>query len=97
MLYNLKDTLSYFNSFLFFLFRTLLNYYKEFDINNKLLKVIWYYKDQTILNSCENEYDKEGKLVNQKFNSYKFSNTTNLYDKNNNLILSKNIDSDKKY
>ena len=74
-----------------------INYYKEFDINNKLLKVIWYYKDQTILNSCENEYDKEGKLVNQKFNSYKFSNTTNLYDKNNNLILSKNIDSDKKY
>ena len=74
-----------------------INYYKEFDINNKLLKVIWYYKDQTILNSCENEYDEEGKLVNQKFNSYKFSNTTNLYDKNNNLILSKNIDSDKKY
>ena len=50
-----------------------INYYKEFDINNKLLKVIWYYKDQTILNSCENEYDEEGKLVNQKFNSYKFS------------------------
>ena len=74
-----------------------INYYKEFNINNKLLKVIWYYKDQTILNSCENEYDKEGKLINQKFNSYKLSNTTNLYDKNNNLILSKNIDSDKNY
>jgi hypothetical protein len=74
-----------------------INYYKEFDINNKLLKVVWYYKDQTILNSCENEYDKEGNLVNQKINSYKLSNTNNLYDKNKNLILSKNIDSDKNY
>lgn len=74
-----------------------INYYKEFDINNKLLKVVWYYKDQTILNSCENEYNKEGMLVTQKLNSYKLSNTTNRYDKNNNLILSKNIDSDKNY
>jgi len=74
-----------------------INYYKEFDINNKLLKVVWYYKDQTILKSFENEYDREGKLVNQKLNSYKLSNTTNLYDNNNNLILSKNIDSDKNY
>jgi hypothetical protein len=74
-----------------------INYFKEFDINNRLLKIIWYYKDQSILSSCENKYDKDGKLVNQEFNSYKLSNTTNHYDKKNNLILSKNIDSDKNY
>ena len=66
-----------------------LNYFKEFNENNKLLKVVWYYKDQSILSSCENKYDEDGKLVNQELNSYQLSNTTNLYDKNNNLILSK--------
>ena len=74
-----------------------INYYKEFDINNKLLKVIWYYKDQSILNSCENKYDIDGKLINQELYSYKLSNTTNEYDKNNNLTFSKNIDSDQNY
>ena len=38
-----------------------LNYFKEFNENNKLLKVVWYYKNQSILSSCENEYDKDGK------------------------------------
>lgn len=74
-----------------------LNYYKEFNENNKLLKNVWYYKDQSILRSCENKYDTDEKLINQEFNSYKLSNTTNQYDKKNNLIFSKNVDSDKNY
>ena len=74
-----------------------INYYKEFDNNNKLLKVVWYYKDQSILSSCENKYDINGKIINKELNSYKLSKTINQYDENNNLILSKNIDSDKNY
>lgn len=74
-----------------------INYYKEFDINNKLLKIVWYYKDNSILSSCENKYDKDGRLTHQELNSYITSHTTNTYDKNNNLILSKNIDTDKNY
>lgn len=74
-----------------------INYYKEFDYNNKLLKVVWYYKDQSILSSCENKYDINGKIIHKELNSYKLSKTINQYDENNNLILSKNIDSDKNY
>ena len=74
-----------------------INYYKEFNNNNRLLKVVWYYKDQSILSSCENKYDISGKIINQEFNSYKLSKTVNQYDENNNLILSKNIDSNKNY
>jgi hypothetical protein len=74
-----------------------INYYKEFDINDKLLKVVWHYKDQSIMSSCENKYDIDGKLIVQEFNSYNKSKTINTYDKNNNLILSKNVDSDKTY
>ena len=63
-------------------------YTKELAEKGQLLT---HNKDQSILSSCENKYDKDGKLVNQEFNSYKLSNTTNHYDKKNNLILSKNI------
>lgn len=74
-----------------------INYYKEFDINNNLLKVVWFNKDQSILHSAENNYALNGKLSSQKFQSYKESKTTHQYDKNNNLIFSKNTDSDKNY
>ncbi len=74
-----------------------INYYKEFDENNRLLKVIWYYKNQSVLNSCENSYDISGKLINQQCNSYQKSNAIYKYDKNNNVIFIKKVYSDKSY
>jgi len=74
-----------------------MNYYKEFDTQNNLLKDIWYYKDNNILSSVENKYNSEGKLLSQEFNSYQKSNTIYKYDKNKNLTSIQNIDSDKSY
>ena len=74
-----------------------INYYKEFDIDHKLLKDVWYYKDQSILSSCENKYDSAGNNISQRLNGYKSSNTVHKFDDNNNLIYSRNSDSDKNY
>lgn len=74
-----------------------INYYKEFDVNNRILKTVWYYKSSNVLNSTENKYDSIGNMVNQKLFSYKEENATHSYDKNNNLIYTKIIGSDKNY
>lgn len=74
-----------------------INYYKEFDVDGKLLKVAWYAKNQSEFNASENTYDLKGNLTNQKIENYGRSTVMNKYDKNNNLIFSKAIDSNKKY
>jgi hypothetical protein len=74
-----------------------INYYKEFDFNNKITRVVWYFKDSSILNSTENKYDSSGNISNQKIFSYKTENATHNYDKNGNLIYTKIIDSSNNY
>ncbi|HRB71511.1 MAG TPA: hypothetical protein PK776_06645 [Flavobacterium sp.] len=74
-----------------------LNYYKEYDKNNRPLKVAWYNKDQSILKSSENQYASDGKLINQKLNTYQESNVILKYNKKNNLISQRIVNQDKTY
>lgn len=74
-----------------------INYYKEFDINNKLIKEIWFYKNQDTVEYNEYKYSKSGKLKNHIRKSYSESNTNYKYDRYDNLIEVKTIYSDSDY
>ena len=66
MLCNLKDTLSYFNSFLFFLFRTLL---KNDKISDIVLSVPQLYENEMV----RNLFLKNTQLIENKKSSNLFS------------------------
>lgn len=74
-----------------------INYYKEFDRNEKLLKEIWFYKNQDTANYNAYKYTNSGKVKNHKKISYKESNSNYTYDQNDNLIIVKTIYSDSSY
>lgn len=73
------------------------NYYKEFDKNDRLLKEVWFYKNQDTVNYNEYEYNSFGKVKNRKYISYQESNSSYIYDINNNLIYVKTISADNSY
>jgi len=74
-----------------------INYYKEYDKDNRLLKEIWYYKNQRVLKSDEYTYNDLGKIEERKSNDYKESKSTYNYDLNENLIFIKTINTDSSF
>jgi hypothetical protein len=70
-----------------------INYFKEFDSDNKVLKNIWYNKNQSIENAIENTYDLKGNITSQKLFSYVKSTTKHKYNKKNQLIYTRSVDS----
>ncbi len=70
-----------------------INYYKEFDYDNKILKNIWYNKNQSVENSTENTYDKKGNITSQKLFSFVKSIAKHKYNKKNQLIYTRSVDS----
>tara|TARA_R110000751_G_scaffold105046_2_gene200750 strand:- start:135 stop:1325 length:1191 start_codon:yes stop_codon:yes gene_type:complete len=73
------------------------NYYKEFDKSDRLLKEVWFYKNQDTVNYNEYEYNSSGKTKNRKYISYQESNSSYTYDIKNNLIFVKTISIDSSY
>lgn len=73
-----------------------INYFKEFDIKNRLIKEIWYNKNQSVLTSTENTYNDLDKITNRKLH-FNETNEIYTYDKNNNLIFIKSTGSDENY
>lgn len=74
-----------------------INYYKEFDQDNKVLKEIWFNKKQDTIRYNEYSYNQLGEINTHKYNSYQESNSSYTYDENNNLILIKTISADSSY
>lgn len=73
------------------------NYYKEFDKNDRLLEEVWFYKNQDTVNYNKYEYNSFGKVKNRKYISYQESNSSYTYDIKNNLIYVKTISADSSY
>jgi hypothetical protein len=83
-----------------------INYYKEFDKKNNLLKEEWYFKNQNIVISYLNTFNELGDLILQKvtdnrngyvINDYDYYSVLNSYDKDKNLIFSKTSQSNDSY
>ncbi|NQY30806.1 MAG: hypothetical protein HRT69_15210 [Flavobacteriaceae bacterium] len=74
-----------------------INYYKEFDHEDRVLKEIWFNKKQDTISYNEYSYNQIGKINTHKYYSYQESNSSYTYDKNNNLIFIKTISEDSSY
>lgn len=83
-----------------------INYYKEFDKKNNLIKEEWYFKNQNIVTSYLNTFNELGDLILQKvtdnrngyvINDYDYYSILNSYDKDKNLIFRKTSQSDDSY
>lgn len=74
-----------------------INYYKEFDDEDRVLKEIWFSKKQDTIRYNEYSYNELSKINTHKYNSYQESNSSYTYDENNNLIFIKTISEDSSY